>query len=661
MKPLYKEKYPHLFQPLIVGKNQVVFNNRVMLAPMGCIPSGGGADADGRINVWGVEAYIEWAKGGFSSVCLPMEIPVNASHDNMFNALGPMNYMNFHLLQRAVHAYNTKTFVETGHCGAQVQRPDLPPLGADSYMYNGRQVRGMDYNDMENVIKDHVDLLKLVARSNFDGVLLHYGHGCLGNQFLSPLTNHRKDEFGGSVENRCRFPLMIIKAIREAVGDNLLIELRLNGWDGLDGGITPEDAAEQALIFQDYVDMIHFTCGTRIDASSRPKMHPSNFTPFAHNAFAAEVVKKKGVKIPIGIVGAVHNGDVAEEVLAKGQADYVVMGRAAVADSQLVRKLKEGRPEDVRPCLRCNYCMDHGRRNPLSLELRMAEETTFDRRCSVNPLYAQGITKNKITPTGVKKQVIVIGGGVAGMQAALSAADRGHSVTLFEKTDKLGGQALLSDVMWFKREMKMFHEYLERQVRKNPQITIVMNTQATREMIDEADPDAVIVAVGAKQIVPKIPGVENAVMAFDVFGHEDRLGKKVVIVGGGSIGCELAIHLSAFDRQCTIVEMGEYLAATSQLTERMSYFEHLDKNHVVSYLNTKCVEIAPNGVQVADKENNFFIEADTVIVCVGTQALVEERNKFIDSAYDVINVGDCLKASNIVHAVETAYDAGLIL
>ena len=661
MKPLYKEKYPHLFQPLIVGKNQVVFNNRVMLAPMGCIPSGGGADADGRINVWGVEAYIEWAKGGFSSVCLPMEIPVNASHDNMFNALGPMNYMNFHLLQRAVHAYNTKTFVETGHCGAQVQRPDLPPLGADSYMYNGRQVRGMDYNDMENVIKDHVDLLKLVARSNFDGVLLHYGHGCLGNQFLSPLTNHRKDEFGGSVENRCRFPLMIIKAIREAVGDNLLIELRLNGWDGLDGGITPEDAAEQALIFQDYVDMIHFTCGTRIDASSRPKMHPSNFTPFAHNAFAAEVVKKKGVKIPIGIVGAVHNGDVAEEVLAKGQADYVVMGRAAVADSQLVRKLKEGRPEDVRPCLRCNYCMDHGRRNPLSLELRMAEETTFDRRCSVNPLYAQGITKNKITPTGVKKQVIVIGGGVAGMQAALSAADRGHSVTLFEKTDKLGGQALLSDVMWFKREMKMFHEYLERQVRKNLQITIVMNTQATREMIDEADPDAVIVAVGAKQIVPKIPGVENAVMAFDVFGHEDRLGKKVVIVGGGSIGCELAIHLSAFDRQCTIVEMGEYLAATSQLTERMSYFEHLDKNHVVSYLNTKCVEIAPNGVQVADKENNFFIEADTVIVCVGTQALVEERNKFIDSAYDVINVGDCLKASNIVHAVETAYDAGLIL
>ena len=161
--------------------------------------------------------------------------------------------------------------------------------------------------------------------------------------------------------------------------------------------------------------------------------------------------------------------------------------------------------------------------------------------------------------------------------------------------------------------------------------------------------------------MPKIPGVENAVMAFDVFGHEDRLGKKVVIVGGGSIGCELAIHLSAFDRQCTIVEMGEYLAATSQLTERMSYFEHLDKNHVVSYLNTKCVEIAPNGVQVADKENNFFIEADTVIVCVGTQALVEERNKFIDSAYDVINVGDCLKASNIVHAVETAYDAGLIL
>ena len=226
------------------------------------------------------------------------------------------------------------------------------------------------------------------------------------------------------------------------------------------------------------------------------------------------------VTVKLGVVGGIYNPEIAEEVLAKGQADYVLMGRSAMADPDIIKKAKEGRAAAIRPCLRCDYCLDHGRRVAISKDLHLLTSPSYDRTCMVNPLQFQSAQKLRIPPAERSKKVAGIGGGVAGMNAALSCADRGHSVVLYEKTDKLGGQALLSDPMWFKKEMKLFHEYLERQIKKRPAITVVYNTQATREIIEENDFDAVIVAVGAEQIVPPIPGVEKAMMAFDVFGHE---------------------------------------------------------------------------------------------------------------------------------------------
>ena len=393
-------------------------------------------------------------------------------------------------------------------------------------------------------------------------------------------------------------------------------------------------------------------------------MHPRSSTPYAHNAYASEIVKKKNPKIPIGVVGSIYSPAIAEEVLAKGQADYVLMARSGLADPEIIKKAKEGREEDIRPCLRCCYCIDHGRRKAKTTgkELKMADEVTLDRRCAVNPLFCQGATKKRIPLPERSKNVAVIGGGVAGMQAALSAADRGHHVVLYEKTDKLGGQALLSDVMWFKKEMKLFHEYLENQVKKNPNIYIMFNTEADFQMISDSDPDAVIVAVGAEQVVPNIPGVEKAIMSFDVFGHEDRLGKRVVIVGGGSVGCELSIHLSGLGHECTVIELTNFLAGNAQLTPRMSILEHMEKNNVQSFLNTQVVAIEDNGVTIEDAQGQrSFVEADSVIISVGTRAKAALRDSFKDVAFDVINVGDCLKASDIVNAVETGFDAGLTL
>ena len=666
MKPTYKEKYPHLFEPMYVGKNKVRFNNRACMAPIGSIATGGGEMSEGRISQNGIDQCMNYIRGGFSTVALPMEVPIDGGHEHMFN-LNPKtcNQMQFHLLQRSVHAYRGLTFAELLHCGPFVNLPDYPRLGADTYVTNGYPVKAATLEDMKGICDLFAQYALWAKIARFDGLMIHMAHGWLFNQFLSPLTNHRTDEFGGSVENRCRFPMMVLKAIRDAVGDDLLIELRLNGNDEVEGGILPEDAAQQVLILQEYADMIHITCGHRVDALSRPKQHPSNFFPMAHNAYASEIVKNTpGVHIPIGVVGAIYTPEVAEEVLAKGQADYVLMARSAMADPEIIKKAKEGREDDIRPCLRCNYCMDHGRREALTTELHLLSHPSYDRHCATNPLAFQSLSKRDFPPAERVKRIAVVGGGVAGMEAALAAAERGHEVIIYEKTDKLGGQALLSDVMWFKKEMKLFHEYLERQVRKRQNIIVNLNTECTPEIIDDLDPDAVIVAVGAEQIVPNIPGVEKAVMSFDVFGHEEEnvKGKKVAIIGGGDIGVELGSYLNELGHECTIVEMGHYIAPKAQLTERISYLEWLEQEKVQTMVDTKCVEITDKGAVIEDADGNQkLLEADTVIIAVGTKSLAEERDKFIDTAFDVINVGDCVKASSIVHAVHTGFDAGWTL
>lgn len=666
MIPAYLKKYPKLFEPLTIrrGRNEFVFNNRVMMAPVGICATGGGAD-NGRINTFGVDYWTGIIRGGFSAVTLPMEVPDNGSHEGVFN-MNPkeFNYMNLHLLQRSVHAYNGKSFAELIHGGRCMIRPDIPLIGAADSEYQGRHVKGMDAKDMEEVIAMCVEFAHQARRSGFDGVMMHFAHGWLFHDFLSPLSNTRTDEFGGSVENRCRFPLMALKAVREVLGDDLLIELRLNGNDEMEGGITPEDAARQVLIFQDYADMIHITCSTRLDVTSRPRMTPTSFFPTEHNAYASEIVKNTpGVRIPIGSVGAIGNPERAEKLLEDGKADYVLIARAAIADNDWVRKVKEGREEDIRPCLRCNMCLDHGRRKSRiqGKELVMASEVSFDRMCAVNPLSMQGAVKKRFPAPERRKKIVVVGGGVAGMNAALSAAQRGHEVILYEKSSRLGGQALLSDGMWFKKEMKAYHEWLERQVRRNGNIFVLTNAVATPELVSEINPDATIVAVGAKQIVPSIPGIEKAVMAFDVFGNEDRLGKRIVIIGGGDIGCELSIHLSERGHECTVVELTHFQAGNAELCLRMSILQFMEKEHVTTLLDTRATEITDSGVHVETEEGKKFLPADTVIVSVGTTPLAEERDSFRHVSFDVINVGDCKKASNMQHAIETGFDAGIIL
>ena len=656
VKPLYKEKYPHLFTPLFVGANKIEYKNRIFQAPMGMAL---GTDASGLINDIGVNYYSAFARGGFASVCLPIEIPKDGGHPRTYSIDEKDHaFMNMHKLQRLVHAYGARSACEIYHAGCcMTPGPNKVIMSASAFIYNGRQVKEMDYKDMEDVMEMYAHAAFMVKRAGFDAICLHYGHGWLMNNFLSPLTNHRTDEFGGSVENRCRFPKMIIERIRQEVGNDLVIEIRMNGSNIMQDGMAQEDAAQQALIFDGLADMLHMTCGTRLDATSRPKMHPTHFLEVAHNAPASYLAKKAGVKIPVGVVGSIHSPELAEQLIAEGKADYVLTARQALVDSDYVNKIREGRLDDIKPCLRCDFCLDGSKRGSLTTEVNIKKDSTYDRQCAVNPFWYQGIEKKKLPMPEKSRKVAVIGGGIAGMQAAIEAARRGHEVILYEKTDKLGGQALLSDVMWFKKEMKAFHEYLERQLYKAG-VYVMFNIEVTPEFISEANPDVVIVAIGAEQVVPPIKGLENAHMAFDVFGHEDKLGKNVVIVGGGSVGCELSIHLASLGHQATVVEMGKYLAANAQISERMHMLEFMEKNNVKSYLEARCTEITSDGIKVEIEGKEEFIKADSVVICAGTKARAKEREAFRDVAFDVINVGDCVKASDVVNAVRTGWDAG---
>lgn len=658
----FMKKYPHLFEPLVVGKKQFEFKNRVFTAP---IHPGAGADAAGLMNNWGIQIYANFARGGFSSIYMPVEIPKDGGHVRSVS-IDEENtaFMDVHNMQRVVHAYNCRSFCEIYHPGiCMLKTPNNELIGPSAMIYNGNPVREMNEDDMQAVIQMYHDAAIQAKRAGFDGINLHFAHGWLINNFLSPASNHRTDEYGGSVENRCRFPVRVLKAVREAVGDSMIIELRLNGSDMYPGGIEKEDAAQQVLIFQDYVDMIHITCSTRLDATARPKMFPTHFVPMAHNAeFSAYIKQQPGVKIPIGVVGAIQTPDVAEELLAQGKADYVLMVRQAIADNDWVNKVKEGREEDILPCIRCDLCMDGGRRSALTKEVTISKTSTFDRHCSVNPYYGQGAALKMIPLPTRSKKVIVVGGGLAGMQAALTASQRGHKVALYEKSGKLGGQALLSDVMWFKAEMKRLHEYFATQIQKSD-VELYLNTEATRELVEAAQPDVVIVAVGAEQIKPRIPGVDgdNVTMAWDVFGHEEKLGEKVVIVGGGLVGCELGIHLAGLGKQVTVLEMADFLAATAQISERMSLMENMEKYHVVGHTETTVKEITKEGVVAEQGGKPVSFPADSVVICAGHKPLKDLRDSFRNCAFDVINVGDCVNASTICHAIETGNNAGLVI
>ncbi len=481
----------------------------------------------------------------------------------------------------------------------------------------------------------------------FDAILIHSGHSVPLAQFLSPLTNKRTDEYGGSTENRCRYLIEILDAIRARVGKKLLIEVRISGTEFEEGGIDIEEGIRIAELIQDHLDVLQVSAGMH-----NPKwmtwVHPCGFRPPMPNIHVAEAFKKSGrIHVPIVTLGAVESLDAAEEILREGKADLVTMARSLIADPDLIHKAVAGKGDDVVPCIKCMRCHD---------------STVYGNhfQCAVNPEAGLEACLHKMVkaPETVKK-VAIIGGGPAGMKAAMVASDRGHQVTLFEAEDKLGGNLNFADYVSFKYPLMNYKNWLIRQVEKRP-ITVHLSTRATPDMVTGYD--AVLVAVGAEPLILPIPGVEKAQTAVSVYGREETLGNSVIVIGGGQVGCETALHLAKLGKTATVIEMQSALAPDASTTHRDELMVEIgNEPNFVTVCDARCVSITETSVTFLKDGKEQTITADNVILAAGMKSRIDEADAFIGTAPQFLEIGDCVKARTVEWATKEAYYAAVNL
>ena len=566
-----ESRYAHLLSPFKVGN--VVFRNRMFTAPMGLHALQGG-------ELYPTEAiithYANKAKAGAAIVtCMginnfsrDMIVPMEAdfTHFPDFDLYNPACQNYLMQMADAIHYHGAVAcmgFFVGPPSGYPLQKPDgsleilrlsdiansrplseeeVDPFGQSDMMT--RSVKAALLNTtpehMEFIADSLAQQVKILKFLDFDMVSIHLCYrGQLPTQFLSPLTNTRKDEYGGSLENRAKFPLMCLKKIREAAGRDMIVEILFSGEEP-EGGYTMDEGVEFLKMAEPYVDIVQFRAGEA--DPNHPIPFEQEHTPFLKYA---ENAKKKGLKMKVACVGGFHYFDDVEAAVAEGKVDIVSAARAFISNPNYVQLMQEGRADDLVPCLRCNKCHGRGPHDP------------FVSVCSVNPRIGIEHRLDVLeSPAQPGMRIAVIGGGPAGMKTAMDLCDRGHKVTLYEAEDHLGGAIYHADFVPFKWTLRDFKQYLIHQVEKRP-IDVKLNTRATPEMVQAEGFDMVISALGASPAKPPIPGLDkpHVMVATESMIHPETVGHNVVVIGGGEVGVEAGMNLAQKGHEVTVLEM----------------------------------------------------------------------------------------------------------
>ena len=638
-------RFPKLFSPMKLGP--YTLKNRIESAPMGVHGT-----PEGYITPEGTAYYELRAKGGAAIVTLgeSMVDSKGTSHGRRNPLDDPGILHSLINTTDAIKRHGAVASIELLHAGirSRSQRPDGAVYGPSAGIsFYGKQIIEMGEAKIEQVVNAFGDAAEMAKLGGVQMCMIHGGHGWLLSQFLSPLHNHRKDRFGGSIENRARLALMIIENIREKCGPNFPIEIRLSGDEFTEGGMRLEETVELAKILDGKVDLIHVSAATFNDRTAGLRMFPSVFLPRGCNVYLAEAIKK-AVKTPVNTVGALNDTAHMEEILESGKADMITLGRALLADPYLPEKARKGNENDITPCIRCNYCISQG----FTPYVKYPKGVS---RCVVNPIIGREYENQFIQGSGGKKKVMVVGGGPGGMQAAITAADRGHEVILCEKSKRLGGTLVYAEREYFKEDTKKLTEVLIRRVHERP-IRLMMDTEVTPEVVREISPDVLIAAVGAEPFIPDIPGIKNknVVVAASMY-DEDAIGKKVVVIGGGLVGCEEGLHLAHLGKEVTILEMLEKAAADAPYLHWLGLMKELEKS-VRLETRVRCTRITEEGVfAVNDKGDERFFEADTILLAVGLKPRTEMVESLRNCAPDFSVIGDCLQPGTIMEAIHMGY------
>ncbi len=543
---------------------------------------------------------------------------------------------------RKCHQAGARASLELFHAGqyARVKDYAIGPIGF--VREDGTEVRAMTPEMMQHAAACFARAARDARDLGFDMVFLHFGHGWLPAQFLSPLFNKRTDEYGGPFENRVKFPLLILEKVREAVGPKFPVDMRISAVEWVEGSIEFSDTLRFIKLAEPLIDTVQISAGLDINHEGNVHMVTTNFKGHMVNAeYAREV--KRNVRIPVSVVGAVMNPAEAERLIADGTVDMVAFGRSFIADPNWPNKAKEGRADDIVPCIRCMYCYH------ISTERKNVG-------CSVNPRYRnEDFVPAKIEKAERIKRVVVVGGGPGGMSVAIAARQRGHEVILFEKSDRLGGVLRYVEREHYKQDIRLYLKYLVGQIQKSG-ADVRLNTAATPELVRELKPDALFIAVGSLPVTPHIEGIhnKNVIGFYEAIENEDAIGQDIVIIGGGAIGAELGLELAELKgRNVTIVELTNKIAAQGNLLYRIALRQKMDTTPALSCLmETTCKIITPEGVNVLSKDGaERLIKADTVIVATGVAPNRALAESFLGITPDTFLIGDCDKPRKIMEAV----------
>ena len=634
----------------MVGR--VTFRNRMFSAPMG----GTDITNDGCIGPKSTAFYELRGKGGAGAVtvseCMvhPKTDGSHAYHldTTILNSLASATYT-----ADAIRRHGAVASLELSHSGMYAgtymtdksKQKSMHQWGADDTVRaDGVKVKALTEDMIKEIVESYGQTAALAKRAGFEMLMIHGGHGWLINQFLSPYFNHRHDAYGGSLENRCRLAIEVLKSVREAVGEGFPIEFRMSGSELFEGGYDLSEGVKIAQMIEPYVDILHVSAGTYQRGFG--DTHPSMFKEHGCNVYLAAEIKKH-VSVPVATIGGLNDPEQMEEIIASGKADIVYMARALLADPFLPRKVMENKEDQIVKCLRCFTCM--------------AERAmTSTRRCTVNPLIGREMEGCEIHLAPEKKKVLVAGGGPGGLYAAYTAARRGHQVILCEKESKIGGILKSEQAIPFKHEMyELANTY--KKLAENAGVEIRVNTEVTPEYAEKENPDALIIAVGSSPLVPPIKGLdgENVVLVNNYYLEKEKVGDKVVVFGGGLAGCECAIHLGMEGKEVHIIEMRDELAPDANIRHRPLLLKEINKYATV-HAGCKGLEVSKEGILCEDKEGHqMLVEGDSIICALGQRSRRDVVDALRDGAPYVAVIGDASKVSTITNAVYEGYHAAL--